>query len=132
MVRRSAAVTAASSSSVRLIVGTARSLQLALHPDRLERGWRDRDPDHGFVTLLFGSGPELSLCPGPPLAKAFVRGSSDANASDGALGRFGKPWPPVGTAGGAKRELHDALLSARSRIRMTDLGPWPVTAPIAR
>ena len=32
------------------------------------------------------------------------------------------------SAGGAERQLHDD----RSRIRMTDLGPWPVTAPMAR
>ena len=39
--------------------------------------------------------------------------------------------------GDTEREPHDALLadtvrSTRSKIRMTDIGPWPVTAPIAR
>ena len=36
------------------------------------------------------------------------------------------------TTGGAEGELHCFALSIRSRIRCTDFGPCPVTAPIAR
>ena len=57
--------------------------------------------------------------PRAALAKAFVRLARHERQRIGTLGRFGKP-------------PHGVASPARSRIRITDLGPWPVTAPIAR